>query len=57
MCFGGFLLPEVRKNSKNVQIFIFGFQCVAKNIERWSTICTSYLVGAAVKPKKVLKTE
>jgi hypothetical protein len=33
--FGGFQSPELReKNSKNCQIFIVGFQCAAKNIER-----------------------
>jgi hypothetical protein len=32
--FGGFQSPVVReKNSNNVQIFIFGFHSVAKNIE------------------------
>jgi hypothetical protein len=31
---GGFHLPEVRKKrSRNNHIYIFGFQCVAKNIE------------------------
>jgi len=33
---------EGEKISKNCQIFIFGFQCVAKNREGWLKICTSY---------------
>jgi hypothetical protein len=33
--FGGFQSPKGRVGeSKNLQISIFGFQCVAKNIER-----------------------
>jgi hypothetical protein len=33
--FGGFQSPELRKKTvKIVQIFIVGFQCSAKNIER-----------------------
>jgi hypothetical protein len=33
--FGGFQSPKGRVGeSKNLQIFIFAFQCIAKNIER-----------------------
>jgi hypothetical protein len=33
---------EREKISKICQISIFGFQCVAKNRERWLKICASY---------------
>jgi hypothetical protein len=35
---------EKNKIRKNIQIFKFGFQYVAKNIEGWSEIFASYLI-------------
>jgi hypothetical protein len=32
------------KNCLKHHIFIFGFQYVAKNIEGWLNICTSYVI-------------
>jgi hypothetical protein len=32
------------EKSKNFQIFVFGFQCVAKDMEGWLKFCTSYMV-------------
>jgi hypothetical protein len=32
------------KNRLKHKIFIFGFQCVTKNMEGWLNICTSYLI-------------
>ncbi len=32
-----------KKNSKHHQIFIVGFQCVAKNIKKSLKMCTLYL--------------
>ncbi len=45
----GFQLPEVRKEkSKNCQIHICGFHCVAKHIIRWLKICTLFLVYSQI---------
>jgi hypothetical protein len=44
-----FQSPKVRKeNSKNCQISIFGFQCVAKNIEGKLDTCIWYLVYSQI---------
>jgi hypothetical protein len=40
----GFESPKVKKKiNKSCHISIVGFQCVAKNIERWLNFCVSYL--------------
>jgi hypothetical protein len=45
----GFQLPEVRKEkSKNCQIHICGFHCVAKHIIRWLKICSLFLVYSQI---------
>jgi hypothetical protein len=44
-CFGSFQSPKVQKHSKMARInSIFGFSCVAKNIEGRLKISISYLV-------------
>ncbi len=49
-----FQLPEVRNSNNNnnnnnhCQISAFGFHCVAKNIEGWIEICTSYLIYSQI---------
>ncbi len=44
--FGGYPLPKVRgkkkPKNKRCQIFTFGFECVAKNIQECFKLCTSY---------------
>ncbi len=48
-CFVRFSIARVReKNSKYHQIPIFGFQCVAKCIERWLKIQVSYLIDSHI---------
>jgi hypothetical protein len=48
------ILPEVRENNNNnnnnnkPHISIFGFQCVAKNIERSLMFCTSDMVYSQI---------
>lgn len=44
MVFEDFKCKKWVKNSKNYYILIFGFQCVAINIEGWSKICISPMV-------------
>jgi hypothetical protein len=36
------------EHNKIFQIFIYGFQCVAKNIEGWLNISTSYMANSEI---------